>query len=108
MGRSVKLVILSWQHTFLIAILMLIIGLRVIVNIIAVLLVPALLFVSAGLLATLALAKAGIIIGIVMSVAGLAAASYFSGILHIFANTVWTFTFLELMDEANVKEHFVE
>lgn len=108
MGRSAKLVVLSWQHTFLIAILMLIIGLRVILNIIAVLLVPALLFVSAGLLATFALATTGIVIGILMSFAGLLAASYFSGILHIFANSVWTFTFLELMDDASVKEHFVE
>ena len=108
MGRSAKLVILSWQHTFLIAILMMIIGLRVVFNIIAVLLVPALLFVSAGLLATVALAKAGIVIGVVMSFIGLFVASYFTGILHIFANAVWTFTFLELMDEASVKEHFGE
>ena len=44
MGRSAKLVVLSWQHTFLIAILMLVIGLRILINIVDILLVPALLF----------------------------------------------------------------
>lgn len=104
MGRSVKLVILSWQHTFLIAVLMLIIGLRVIINIVAVLLVPALLIFSAGFLATLTMTNAGIAVGATISLVGLFAASYFTGILNVFANSVWTFTFLALMEEKNVKE----
>lgn len=104
MGRSAKLVVLSWQHTFLIAILMLIIGLRVIINIIAVLLVPALLFFSTGLLAAVTFAGIGLFIGIVISFTGLFVASYFTGILNVFANAVWTFTYLELMDEKNTQE----
>lgn len=104
MGRSAKLVVLSWQHTLLIAILMLIIGLRIIVNILAVLLVPALLFFSAGLLATVTLTKIGIAIGVVVSLLGLFVATYFTGILNLFANTVWTFTFLELMNEKNTRD----
>ena len=108
MGRSAKLVILSWQHTFLVAILMLIIAMRIIINIIAVLLVPALLFFSAGFLATMALANIGIVIGIIFGLAGLFVASYFSGILNVFANAVWTFTFVELMDEKRTQEFMGE
>lgn len=104
MGRSAKLVILSWQYTFLIAILMLIIGLRVIINIIAVLLVPALLILSAGFIAAISMTTVGIIIGFIISFIGLLVASYFSGILNIFANTVWTFTFLALMEEQQTRE----
>ena len=108
MGRSAKLVVLSWQHTFLIAILMLIIGLRVIINIVAVMLVPALLFFAAGLLATFTLTTVGIAIGIVLSLIGLFVASYFTGILNVFANAVWTFTYLELMHQKNTHEFFSE
>ena len=104
MGRSAKLVILSWKHTFLIVILMAIIGLRIIINILAVLLVPALIFLAAGLLATLALAKIGILIGVIFGLVGLFVASYFTGILHVFAAAVWTFTFLELMEEPRTQE----
>lgn len=104
MGRSAKLVVLSWQHTLLIAILMLIIALRIVINILAVLLVPALLFFSAGLLATITLTKIGIAIGVVISLLGLFVATYFTGILNLFANTVWTFTFLELTHEKSTQE----
>lgn len=104
MGQSAKLVVLSWQHTLLIAILMLIIALRIIINILAVLLVPALLFFSAGFLATVTLTKIGIAIGVVISLLGLFVATYFTGILNLFANTVWTFTFLELTGEKSTKE----
>lgn len=104
MGRSTKLVVLSWQHTFLIGILMLIIGVRVLINIAAVLLVPALLFFSAGFLATITLTVWGIAIGVFISLLGLFVASYFSGILTVFANTVWTFTFLALTEESHVRE----
>lgn len=108
MGRSAKLVILSWQHTFLIAILMAIIGLRIIINIIAVLLVPALLVFSAGLLAMVTLTQVGIVIGIILSFVGLFVASYFTGILNVFANAVWTYTYLELMEEKQTKEFMAE
>ncbi|MBI4994278.1 hypothetical protein HZC21_01380 [Candidatus Peregrinibacteria bacterium] len=108
MGRSAKLVVIGWQHTLLIAILMIIITLRVIINIIAVLLVPALLFFTAGLAATLTMANIGIAIGILFGLFGLFVASYFTGILNVFANAVWTFTFLELMNEKRTQEFFTE
>lgn len=103
-GRSVKLVILSWQHTFLIGILMLIIGIRIIINIVAVLLVPALLFFGAGFIATVTFKGIGIAIGVIFAFIGLFVASYFTGILNVFANAVWTFTFMELMGEKQTQE----
>lgn len=106
MGRSAKLVVIGWQHTLLIAILMIIISVRVIINIIAVLLVPAMIFFTAGLAATLTMATIGIAIGIAFGLIGLFVASYFTGILNIFANAVWTFTFLELMNEKRTQEFF--
>lgn len=108
MGRSAKLVVLSWQHTFLIALLMLIIALRIFINIIAVLLVPAMLVFAAGFLATLTLTKIGIVVGAVIALIGLFVASYFTGILNVFANAVWTFTFLELMHEKRTHEFMSE
>lgn len=104
MGRSAKLVVIAWQHTLLIAILMLIISVRVIINIAAVLLVPAMIFFATGLAATLTMASIGIIIGIAIGLFGLFVASYFTGILNVFANAVWTFTFLELMEEKRTQE----
>lgn len=107
MGNSAKLVVLNWQHTFLIGILMLLIGLRVIINVIAILLVPALIIISTALIATVTLAKIGIIIGVIIGIIALLIASYFNGILNMFANTVWTFTFLALREEQGVEE-FIE
>lgn len=103
-GKSTKLVILSWQHTFLIAILMLIIGLRVIVNIIAVLLVPALIFLAAGFIATITLSTIGAIIGAIITFISLLVTAYFSGILNVFANAVWTLTFVALTKEKRTQE----
>ncbi len=102
MGKSMKLVILNWRHTFLILILMLLISLRIIVNIMLILLVPSLIFIAAGLLATLTLAKIGIALGIVVGIAGLIFASYLTGVLEVFANAVWVFTFLELTEKGEV------
>jgi len=103
-GKSAKLVVVSWQHTFIIAILMLIIGLRVIINIVAVLLVPALLLLGASFFAVTAFTKISIIISAIVAVIGLLVASYFTGILNLFANTVWTYTFLALMEEKKTQE----
>lgn len=103
-GKSCKLMVLNWRYTFLIGILMLIITLRIIFNVIAVLLVPALIIFSAGLIATVTLAKIGIIVGGIIGLIGLFFAVYFNAILEMFANTVWTFTFLELTEQKIAKE----
>jgi len=104
MGKSAKLVILSWQHTFLIGILMLIIGLRVIINVIAVLIVPALLFFAAGFVASTTFTTIGLSVGVFVGFVSLFVTSYFTGIFNVFANAVWTYTYLSLMEEKLTKE----
>jgi len=102
MGRSMRLVIRNWRHTLLLLILMLVITLRIILNIVLVLLVPSLIFLAAGLIATVTLAKIGILIGAIVGLIALLFASYFTGILEVFANAVWVFTFLDLTEQGEV------
>lgn len=102
MGRSMRLVIRNWRHTLLLLILMLVITLRIILNVVLVLLVPSLIFLAAGLIATVTLAKIGILIGAIVGLIALLFASYFTGILEVFANAVWVFTFLELTEQGEV------
>ncbi|EKD47650.1 MAG: hypothetical protein ACD_65C00346G0008 [uncultured bacterium] len=102
MAKSMKLVILNWRHTILLLILMLLISVRIVINIILVLLVPSLIFLAAGLLATLTLETVGIVIGALVGIAGLIFAAYLTGVLEIFSNAVWVFTFLDLTDAGEV------
>jgi hypothetical protein len=102
MGSSVRLVIRHWQHTFLMLILMLLITVRIFLNIILVLLIPAVIILSTGLLAAFALAKVGFAIGVLIGLVGLYFAAYLGGILEVFSSSVWVFTFLELTSQAEV------
>lgn len=101
-GESMRLVVRQWRHTLFILILMMLISLRIILNILLVLLVPSLIFIAAGVLATLTFAKIGMVIGAIVGFAGLFFAAYLTGILEVFVNAVWVFTFLELTEEGEV------
>ena len=96
MKMSAKLVITNWTHTLLISILMIIIGIRIVIQAILVFLIPALVVLISGYLATVALATTGIIVGGIVGLIVLVIAAYLNGIVDIFAYTVWTFTFLKL------------
>jgi len=102
MKKSVKLVILNWQQTFLITFLMLIIGVRIVIQAIFVFLIPMVIILSGAFLATLALESAVLVIAGIIGVAGLVIAAYLGGIVDIFSYTVWTFTFLELTSQAEI------
>ncbi len=111
MKRSAKLVIMHWKHTFLITILMIIIGIRVIVQAVFVFLVPVLILLVVGYLTTLTLSTSiSVIVGGIVGLAGLITAAYLNGIIDIFAYTVWTFTFLELTSEKEMsaRESFTD
>lgn len=99
MKKSAKLVIMNWKHTFLISLLMLMIGVRIIIQALLVFLIPAVIILIAGLLATVTLPITGIIVGGVLGAIGLILASYLNGIVDVFSYTVWTLTFLELSSE---------
>ncbi|MBI5755259.1 hypothetical protein HZA41_03510, partial [Candidatus Peregrinibacteria bacterium] len=91
---SCRLVLYHWQETFLILLLMFLITLRIIFNILLVFIIPALVIIPAGYLATKTLATIGVIIGIILGLVSLSFAAYFSGILEVFTSTVWVKTFL--------------
>ena len=96
------MVILHWQRTFFITLLMAIIGLRIILQVVLLLLVPALILLVGGYIATLTLATIGFIIGGILGLLALFFASYLAGIVDIFSYAVWTFTFLELTNEKDL------
>ncbi len=97
--KSAKIVILHWQKTFLIAALMIIIGIRIIIQILLLILVPALVLFAASYMAIGALAQIGVIIAAIMGVLALFFAAYLAGVVDIFSYAVWTYTFLELTQE---------
>ncbi len=97
--KSAKIVVLHWQKTFLIAALMMIIGIRIIIQILLLILVPALVLFAASYMAIGALAQIGVIIAAVVGVLALFFAAYLAGVVDIFSYAVWTYTFLELTQE---------
>lgn len=102
MKKSAKLVIMNWKHTVLITILMLIIGIRVIIQAVLVLMVPSLIVLITGYITTIALPITSVIIGGIFGIIFLLLAAYLNGIVDIFSYTVWTHTFLELSSEKEV------
>jgi hypothetical protein len=96
MKRSMSLVVTHWQHTFLILILLMLIGLRIIFNIILVLVIPIVIFLGIGLFASVALGYIGWFIAGTITLVGFYISGVLGGTLSVFTNAVWTFTFLEL------------
>ena len=98
-GKSVSLVITHLEATILLSILMLIISIRILIQIFFVLFIPIIIawliyFLASAMLPAIALIIAGIV-GLFM----LYIAAYIGSTVHVFADSVWTFTFLELTAE---------
>ncbi len=102
MTKSAKLVLLHWQRTFLITILMGIITIRILLQILLLLLVPAALLLAAGYIATITLHIIGLVIGSIIGLAALFFASYLGAVIEIFAYGVYTYTFLDLTSEKEI------
>ncbi|MBU1152043.1 hypothetical protein KJ632_04440 [Patescibacteria group bacterium] len=102
MKNSVKLVILNWKHAFLIGVIMLIIGARIVLQAVIVFLIPTIIVLVTGYIATITLPITGIIIGGVIGLIGLILAAYLNGVVDIFAYSVWTFAFLQLTSEEEI------
>ena len=100
--RSMKLVVTNWAHTFLIMILMILIGIRIMIQAVLVFLIPILIVAITGYMTTIVRPTTGLIIGGVVGIIALVVAAYINGIVDIFSYTVWTFTFLELSSEKEV------
>lgn len=98
-GKSTYLVIDHWHSIILMFLILFFIGLRILLNIVLLLLIPGLIVLVGGLFASLALSIVGYVVAGLIGLAGLFLAGYLGGFLSLFAHSVWTFTFLELTDK---------
>lgn len=101
-AKSAKIVVVHWQRTFLITILMAIITARIILQILLLLLIPGMILLAAGYIATVTLQTIGIIIGVGIGAVALFFAAYLNAVIEIFAYAVYTYTFLDLTSEKEV------
>ena len=62
--NSSRMVLVNWRHTFLVTLLMIIIGIRIVIQAVVVLLIPVLVVLSTGYLATIVAPSIGLIVGV--------------------------------------------
>jgi hypothetical protein len=96
MLKSSGLVIRQWHHTLFMLLLMSIIILRVILNLLVALVIPALVIAPFLIFTSMTFTIIGVVVGSILALVALYFTSYFLGIFHMFVTGVWTFTFLEL------------
>jgi hypothetical protein len=98
-SKSSVLVVTHLERTLLLTLLMLIIGIRILLQILFVLLIPIVIIGVVYLIALTTLPVIAIAVGAVLGFILLYIASYLNATIHVFAVSVWTFTFLELTSE---------
>ncbi len=98
--ESVILVISNLRKTILIFILMLLIGVRIILNILLVLFIPMGIVALSGYLATTFLHTIGLVILGILGFIVLLVASYLMGLFNVFATAVWVFTYSALTERS--------
>lgn len=95
-GRSFKLIVSHLSHVFFLLLLLLVISIRVLLNAIVLFVLPALIL---GISVILAYFFSALLTFILSTIAGIILvlfASYFFAYLHVFTQTVWTITYMEL------------
>ncbi len=102
LGKSTKLVINNFESVALIFLMLFLIGLRIIVNIVLILIIPGLIVLIAGFFASIALNITGYVISAVIGLVGIYLSGYLGGVVSVFAHAVWTLTFLKLTSEDNL------
>lgn len=100
--KSSTLVVKHLEATLLLSVLMLIISIRIVLQLIFVVLIPVVIIVPVYLFASSTSPEIGILVGGVLGLIALYFASYLSATIHVFAASVWTFTFLELTKEEEI------
>lgn len=110
MAKSSILVYRFFGRTIMITILMFVIGIRILLQIVFVLLVPIGVVTGIYYLAASTVPAFGFIIGGLLGVAALVFASYLGAIVHVFATTTWVFAFLDVTTnpEINARGDAVE
>jgi len=100
-AKSSKLVVEHLEETILLSILMLIISVRILIQILFVFLIPVVITGTIYLFASW-IPILGIILAAALGIGLLYLASYLSATIHVFAATVWTFSFLHLTNEPTI------
>ena len=98
--ESVIMVTANLRKTILVFILMLLIGARIILNVILVLFIPMGIIVATSYFATIFLNTIGLVIIGIFSLTILLIASYLMGLFNVFATAVWVLTFAVLTEKA--------
>ncbi len=97
--ESTILVIANLRKTILVFVLMMLIGARIVLNVLLVLLIPMMVVVLTSYLATVFLSTIGLIFIGIAALAILIVSSYLLGLFHIFAIAVWVLTFAALTEK---------
>ncbi len=95
-GRSFKLIISHLRHVVFLLMLLFIISLRILLNALVLLVLPGIIIGIGILLALFLSTTLTIIISTIVGIVLVFVASYFFAYLHVFQQTVWTITYMEL------------
>lgn len=101
-GRSFKLIISHLPKIMFLYLLLLVISLRIVINAIMIVLIPAIMLGFGFVLTFFFSEAASIIAAIVLGIGLTIAASYFLGYILAFKQTVWTLTYMEFMKEKDL------
>lgn len=93
--KSCTTVILNLQRTMMLVILMLIISVRILIQLVLVILIPAVVITGFAFFASTSLPEYAIYILGGVTVIFIIFASYLAAVVYVFATAVWTFTFLD-------------
>jgi hypothetical protein len=95
-GNSFKLIVSHLSHIMFVLLLLFVISLRIVINAVMVLLIPAVIVGIALLMALFFSPAFSYFIAGIVGVLMILGASYFFAYLHVFKQTVWTLTYMEL------------
>lgn len=101
-AKSAVMVVKHWDIALMVSVLMFIIGIRIVLQIIFVLLVPGGVFLLIYFLAASTMPLLGLLAGGAIALVALFLASYLGAVVHVFTTSVWVFTFLELTNTPEI------
>jgi len=96
LGRSFKLIISHLSHVFFLFLLLLVISLRILLNAIVLFVLPAIIIGLSVLLAFFLSTALTAIFTTIAAIILILFTSYFFAYVHVFTQSVWTITYMEL------------
>lgn len=99
---SASLVVQNWAETMLMLILLGLIALRVLLNMLLIFLIPFGASAAISFFATIKVANLGIVLAGLLFLFAIYIIGYIGGTFTLFANSVWTYAFLELTSDHNL------